>query len=439
MKKYSKQLITMLAGLLFSSLLVAQGTTERVKENAKWKTENKVNQKVDRAIDDVLDGNIFKKKKKKQAETETEESGKEGRPGGAGKPKDDNTTGSGNATTAGDRQTPGFTAYSKFDFVPGDKVIAFEDFSQDAVGDFPAQWNTNGSGEVVTTTLGPGKWFKFSGEGIFYPEFLNVLDENITIEFEIGTSPTGHVKTNILFVDAKSSPNLLSFNRVNMVELSLDPLGTTEIYTRDGNNTQVLENNKEQKDWLKDGKAVAKVSIWRQKNRLRVYVNETKIWDIPRAFQPNVSYRMVMSTSTYFLKDREVYLTNFKAAIGAPDTRNKLVTQGSFSTTGILFDFQKATIRPESYGVMKEIADLLKENSSMRVKIVGHTSNDGDPNANLALSKQRAAAVKAALSKEFGIADNRIETDGVGGTQPVDNSGTPAGKANNRRVEFIKL
>jgi OmpA-OmpF porin, OOP family len=403
---------------------------ERVKNNARWKTENKANEKVDKAIDDVLDGKIFKKKEKPSGDNNTavlteqnrdsQASGKEG-------------------VNAAVQTEPTFASYSKFDFVPGDKVIAFEDFSQDAVGDFPAQWNTNGSGEVVTTTLGPGKWLKFMGEGIFYPEFLDVLDENMTIEFEIGTSPTGHVQANIHFIDAKINSNLLNYDYPNIVNLSVDPLGSTNISNRNGNNEDVLYNKKEQKDWLVEGKPVAKVSLWRQKNRLRVYINETKVWDIPRAFQPNVPYRMVISTTTHFLEDREVYLSNFKAAIGTPDTRNKLLTEGKFSTTGILFDFQKATVKPESYGVMKEIATTLNENPTVKIKIIGHTSNDGDANANLQLSKQRAAAVKAALVKEFGIADNRMETDGVGGSQPVDNSGTPAGKANNRRVEFVKL
>ena len=52
-------------------------------------------------------------------------------------------------------------SYSKFDFVPGDKVVFYDDFSQGNIGDFPAAWNTNGSGEVVTTNLFPGRWLKF--------------------------------------------------------------------------------------------------------------------------------------------------------------------------------------------------------------------------------------------------------------------------------------
>ncbi len=427
-----KALITFYFFIGFSVVHAQSTTTDRVKENAKWKTEQKVNNKVDKAIDDVLDGKLFKKKTKEDKEVATKTEAN------TDNPEDKNSEE--NASNEGNKQEPAsFKAYSKFDFVPGDKVVAFEDFSQDAVGDFPAQWNTNGSGEVVTTTLGPGKWLKFLGEGIFYPEFLDVLDENMTIEFEIGTSPTGHVQTNIHFVDAKINSNLLNYDYPNVVNLSIDPLGSTNISNRNGNNEDVLYNKKEQKDWLVEGKPVARVSLWRQKNRLRVYINETKVWDIPRAFQPDVPYRMVMSTTTHFVEDREVYLANFKAAIGAPDTRNKLIAEGKFSTTGILFDFQKATIKPESYAVMKDIAAALNENPGVKFKIVGHTSNDGDANANLTLSKQRAASVKAALVREFGIAENRLETDGVGGSQPADNTGTPAGKANNRRVEFIKL
>ena len=74
----------------------------------------------------------------------------------------------------------------------------------------------------------------------------------------------------------------------------------------------------------------------------------------------------------------------------------------------------------------------------MRVVIVGHTDSDGDTAANLDLSRRRAASVKAALVNEFTIDAGRMDTDGKGDAEPVDKNDTPAGKANNRRVEFIK-
>ncbi|TMI91767.1 MAG: OmpA family protein, partial [Bacteroidetes bacterium] len=86
-----------------------------------------------------------------------------------------------------------------------------------------------------------------------------------------------------------------------------------------------------------------------------------------------------------------------------------------------------------------EMANVLKEISDLKVKIVGHTDADGNDVSNLDLSKRRADAVKDMLTKEFGIDASRMETDGKGESEPIDNNTTPAGKANNRRVEFIKI
>ena len=130
---------------------------------------------------------------------------------------------------------------------------------------------------------------------------------------------------------------------------------------------------------------------------------------------------------------------NIKFSAGAPDTRNKLITEGKFVTRGILFDVNSDKIKPESFGTLKDIAGVLTENPSVKVNIVGHTDADGKDADNLILSKRRAESVKANLVKNFGIDAARLETDGKGASQPVDKNTTPEGKANNRRVEFIKL
>ena len=137
--------------------------------------------------------------------------------------------------------------------------------------------------------------------------------------------------------------------------------------------------------------------------------------------------------------DDRFLFSNIRLAVGAPDTRNRLITEGKFVTRGILFDVNSEKIKPESYGVLKEISTVLNENPDVKVKIVGHTDADGDDNSNMDLSKRRAEAVKASLVKDFGINMGRLESDGKGETQPMDKNTTAEGKANNRRVEFIKL
>ncbi|MEO5996639.1 MAG: OmpA family protein [Chitinophagaceae bacterium] len=146
-----------------------------------------------------------------------------------------------------------------------------------------------------------------------------------------------------------------------------------------------------------------------------------------------------MEGSSYNEDEIGLYVSSIKIATGLPDTRHKLVEDVKFSTTGILFDVNTATIKPESAGVLKEIAGVLKSNEGLKVKIIGHTDSDGTDNANLDLSKKRAEAVKASLVKDLDVEASIMETDGKGEGSPIGDNKTKEGKAQNRRVEFVKL
>jgi len=119
--------------------------------------------------------------------------------------------------------------------------------------------------------------------------------------------------------------------------------------------------------------------------------------------------------------------------------RSKLITEGKLVSYGIYFDVNKEVVKPESYGTLKEIASVLTENPEVKIKIVGHTDSDGADPANLDLSKRRGSSVRNVLVKDFGIEASRLESDGMGETQPVAANDSPVNKALNRRVEFIKL
>ena len=180
------------------------------------------------------------------------------------------------------------------------------------------------------------------------------------------------------------------------------------------------------------------VSVWRQRQRVRVYINQEKVWDVPSALVASARLNSLFFHVSAADAGHEYFLTNIRAASGLPDTRNKLLKEGKWVTHGILFDVNSDRVRGESYGALKEIAGVLTENKDLRVVIVGHTDGDGDAAANLSLSQRRAASVKAVLTREFGIDAARMETDGKGETQPIESNDTPTGKASNRRVEFIR-
>jgi outer membrane protein OmpA-like peptidoglycan-associated protein len=132
------------------------------------------------------------------------------------------------------------------------------------------------------------------------------------------------------------------------------------------------------------------------------------------------------------------FISNIRVAVGDPDTRHKLLTEGRFSTSGIYFNTGSATLRAESHGILKEIAGILKENEAIRIQIIGHTDNTGNSGNNQSLSEQRAAAVKKYLNNTFSIDNNRMTTAGKGSSQPVAENNSAEGKAQNRRVEFVK-
>ncbi len=112
-------------------------------------------------------------------------------------------------------------------------------------------------------------------------------------------------------------------------------------------------------------------------------------------------------------------------------------TEAKIVTHGINFDVDQATIRPESMGVLNQIKAVMAGDPSLKFEIDGHTDNSGDSAHNQALSQERAEAVKAQLVS-MGIDASRLTTKGFGDSKPMASNDTPDGKANNRRVEFVR-
>jgi OOP family OmpA-OmpF porin len=303
---------------------------------------------------------------------------------------------------------PEFQAYSKFDFVPGERVVGFEDFLQDAIGDFPAKWNTNAAGEVVTVAGKPGRWLKLTRAGAFVPEFLPALPENFTLEFDVLVPPTfdsGYF-FNASIVELSNLSQIAPWQSAdNRFTFTTFPNGgptwKSQMEARIQGNV-VVANGADSATPGKDGNPIH-IAVTRQNARVRVYFNEQKLWDVPRALLPAAKYNAILFFVPNVDAGSEYFVGNLRLAVGAPDTRNKLLTQGKWVTHGILFDVGSASLKPESYGTLKEIAGVLAENAALKVQIVGHTDSDGDTAPNLDLSRRRAASVRDALTSEFSI------------------------------------
>lgn len=334
------------------------------------------------------------------------------------------------------------TVYSKFDFVPGDKVLFFDDFANDFIGDFPSKWNTNAGGEIVTLGDSPQKWLELrSGYNIYYVPDVPELPEEYTIEFDIGavgldrqTSSTAQLRVTLSDDDKFKEGTNYAFAEIPFCQYAA--IGVT-VQNRINGKSEIRSTVKaDLRDEILD---TPHVSIAANEQRFRLWVNEVKYLDVPRLLPSGAVLHSVKFHMNNFKEGKErVFITNLKVAEGGVDLRRKLLSEGKISTNAILFESGSANLKPQSMGVIRQISQVLQQEGSMKLKIVGHTDSDGNDASNMELSKKRADAVKNALVSVYDVSSDRLMTEGKGETEPVGDNGTTDGKAQNRRVEFIK-
>ncbi len=111
---------------------------------------------------------------------------------------------------------------------------------------------------------------------------------------------------------------------------------------------------------------------------------------------------------------------------------------GKTAVYGIYFDFNQAVVKPESDPVLDDIAAILKDDTVLKLYVVGHTDMIGNFDYNMKLSQQRAKAVVSILVHRYGIPSYRLMAYGVGPLAPMDSNENAEGRAKNRRVELVR-
>ncbi|WP_222981460.1 OmpA family protein [Flagellimonas meishanensis] len=410
----------------------AEKAAERTVER---RVERETSEKTDQALDSILEPGSGGKNK-------APGTGGSDSPSSGGKSDQGNDSSSSKTDNSSGEKS--IEVYSKFDFVPGDEVIFFDDFSNDFVGDFPSKWDTNSGGEIVTVGNSPEKWLELiPGWNTYYLPNITSLPEDYTIEFDILTAglddkTSSQAGFHIMLSD---DPKFKDGSHYTEVWLPVGQYGSFDIRAKNYKQGKGSEINSAVRSDIR--KAILNrphISIAVNGQRYRLWVNESKYVDIPR-FIPEGSDLKSIKFNVNGLKDGKdrVFISNLKVAKGGVDLRRKLLSEGSVSTNGILFDSGSANIQPQSMGIILQISQVLKQETSMNLNIVGHTDADGSDEANLKLSKSRAEAVKKVLVDVYRIGSDRLQTDGKGESEPVADNNTPAGKAKNRRVVFKRI
>lgn len=310
-----------------------------------------------------------------------------------------------------------YKAYNNFDFVAGEKILFEDNFEQDMDGEFAAHWKLI-AGQATVNTKDGNKYF-FLTEGNYAKvcprmKTSSYLGESFTVELDYLVSADMEGNGILVFLTDASGDDGRS-------------LGISQNEVR----TNYFDNDLRAEFPAELTHGWHHISIAYKKGQIKVYVDQTRALVIPDCgFVP---------VSLEFGGIAPMVFDNVKIADGGGmNMLNKLLTDGKFITHGITFDVNKAVIKPESMGILNDMAKFLKENPSLKVEIGGHTDSDGSADLNQKLSQKRADAVKNQLVS-MGVDASRMTAKGYGASKPISGNDTPEGKANNRRVEFTRL
>jgi outer membrane protein OmpA-like peptidoglycan-associated protein len=322
---------------------------------------------------------------------------------------------------------PSIKSYQNYDFVPGDTVLFADNFTEDQDGEFPSHWTLSKGQAVINKVEDKPAFFLTEGNYCQVAPRMKAktyLTDPFTIEFDYyannGDGPgisfdyknTGEDYITNGYVEFSCSGEVSTFD----LPVSFDskyPNEDDDTYRNKWHHCALIYKN----------------------NQVKCYIDQYRILVIPDFKVIPVAFGFAGIGS----EETPIIITNVRLASGGGmNMVGKKFTEAKIVTHGITFDIDKSDIKPQSMGTLNMIVGVLKSNPDLKFEIDGHTDNTGDAAHNLTLSQQRADAVKTQLVK-MGIDGSRLTIKGFGDTKPISNNDSPEGKANNRRVEFVRM
>ncbi|MDY0101629.1 MAG: OmpA family protein [Lentimicrobium sp.] len=438
---------TMIALLIVINVSgMAQVNLDKVIDRTVKKTERKIENRVERRIDngvdksldaveDGIDGTVKGDRKQKSSQDKKScskiDTEQKGEPNQNNESQNDETS-----PQEPEKKAPELI-WTKYDFIPGTEIIFEDNQEGEQNGEFPSKWDLV-KGTIENANLGGENVIIFrkcninSTDGIV-PLLKNAnedyLPEEFTIEFD-AYFENPNLQYRIFLFDVKNQPKLSPENSV-----------TNRKYLRfrqnsvDGKDISTTFYPGFSSNSGKPAPGWRHIALSFNQRALKVYLDDARVMNVPNlGYNPTGLTLGFHNTSEAFMG----YVKNIRIAKGAVPLYDKFLTDGKFITTGIKFDVNKSSIKPESMGTINYVVKMMQDHPELKFSVEGHTDSDGDEALNQKLSEARAKSVLNEMAK-LGISSDRLTSKGHGESKPLTGNDTPEGKAQNRRVEFVKF
>ena len=310
--------------------------------------------------------------------------------------------------------------WSRYDYLPGQQVLFYDDFTADREGQPPNAWTVNPNGKVAVTKAGDELWLRAREEATVSPTQLK-LTPQFTVEMDFYVLTEGY--------SGRYRVDLTGKNAEEWASLTLEPQSVFFSMATGLTSEKPVD--------LKTG--VHRLAMQVDGSGFKCYVDFQQVFNIPKgAAFAATKVEVFMPGAGDESGDDQCRFTNFCVAQGPAPLQSQLTASGKIVSYGIYFVRGTNHLLPASAPALRQVAELLQADATLSFSIESHDNEMEQQSENARLSEARAEAIKDVLIQQHRINSNRLSSRGWGEGKPLAERETVDGNKMNQRVEFIR-
>lgn len=309
--------------------------------------------------------------------------------------------------------------WTRYDYIPGQQVLFYDDFSGDKPGSAPQVWKVSDGGKVEVIKNGEIFWLHAREETTISPAQLKLVPQfTLEMDFTVSDGYSGRYRVDFIGKDKEE-----------WASITLEPFAIFFSMSTGLTSEKRVE--------LKNG--VHHLAVQTDGGGFKAYLDKWQVLNIPKTGSfAATQIEVFMPGQGDEENDDACMITKFCVAQGPVTLQSQLSSSGKMVAYGIYFSAGKNDIRPESTPTLKQFAELLQADASLSFSIECHDNELPEQGDNVKLSQARAEAIKDWLVENYRIPSDRLAIKGWGETRPLVEAGTVDGNKMNQRVEFIR-